>query len=83
MFTKLFWQDAIERAIKTIAQTMVAMMTAGATGLLDVDYMNVLSVAGLAGVVSVLTSIGSAARAGTDTASLTVDTKPLTSVNKK
>lgn len=77
MFTKLFWRDAIERALKTIAQTMVAMLTAGATGLLGVDYINLLSVAGLAGLVSILTSIGSAARAGTDTASLTVDTKPL------
>lgn len=77
MFTKLFWKDATERAIKTIAQTMVAMLTAGATGLLTVDYINLFSVAGLAGVVSVLTSIASAARAGTDTASLVVDTKPL------
>lgn len=77
MFTKMFWSDAAERAIKTVAQTMVAMLTAGATGLLAVDWVNLLSVAGLAGFVSVLTSIGSAAKAGTDTASLVVDTKEL------
>lgn len=82
MFTKLFWKDATERAIKTIAQTMVAMLTAGATGLLTVDYVNLLSVAGLAGVVSVLTSVASAARAGTDTASLVVDIKPLKKESK-
>lgn len=77
MFTKMFWSDAVERAVKTVAQTMVAMLTAGATGLLTVDWVNLFSVAGLAGLVSVLTSIGSAARAGTDTASLVVDTKTL------
>lgn len=77
LLSKLFWQDAAERAIKTIAQTLVAMLTAGATGLLGLDYVNLFSVAGLAGAVSILTSIASAAKAGTDTASLVVDTKPL------
>lgn len=80
MYTKLFWLDAIERLVKTMAQTMVAMLTAGATGLLGVDYINLLSVAGLAGLVSLLTSIGSAAKSNTDTASLVVDTKPLKEV---
>lgn len=77
LLTKLFWADAIERMIKTIAQTLVAMLTAGATGLLGLDYINLFSVAGLAGAVSILTSIASAATAGSDTASLVVDTKPL------
>lgn len=77
MFTKLFWSDAVERAVKTVAQTMVAMLTAGAVSLLTVDWVNLLSVAGLAGLVSVLTSIASAAKSGTDTASLVVDTKAL------
>jgi hypothetical protein len=75
MFTKPFLKDMVERAIKTIAQTMVAMLTAGATGLLDVDYVNVLSVAGLAGVVSILTSIGSSTVGNTNSASLVVETK--------
>ncbi|MEY8458579.1 holin [Lactococcus ileimucosae] len=60
MFTnKTFWKDTLERAVKTFAQSLVAVMTAGATGLLDVDWINALSVAGLAFVVSVFTSIGS------------------------
>lgn len=59
MFTKTFWKDSAERAVKTFAQSMVAVTTAGATGVLDVDWVNALSVSLLATLVSVLTSIGS------------------------
>ncbi|GFO50761.1 holin [Lactococcus petauri] len=59
MFTKTFLKDILERAVKTFAQSMVAVMTAGATGILDVDWINALSVSLLATIVSVLTSIGS------------------------
>ena len=54
-----YWAETIERAVKTIAQTAVATITANATGLLDADWITVGSVSGLAGLVSVLTSIGS------------------------
>lgn len=59
MFTKTFLKDTAERAVKTFAQSLAAVMTAGATGVLDVDWMNALSVALLATLVSVLTSFGS------------------------
>lgn len=59
MWSKKFWQDAAERAIKTVAQTAVALLGTGAIGLLDVDWVQVASVSALAGIVSVLTSIGS------------------------
>lgn len=71
---KLFWVDAAERSIKTFAQSCVAVLTANVVGLLDVDYIALLSVAGLAAVVSLLTSIASGTT-GTDSASLVVDTK--------
>lgn len=61
MFTKTFLKDTTERAVKTFAQSMVAVMTAGATGVLDVDWVNAFSVSLLATLVSVLTSIGSGA----------------------
>lgn len=70
MFTKSFVKDLAERAIKTFAQSAVAVLTAGATGVLDVDWMNVLSVSLLATIISVLTSIASG-KVGDDTASFT------------
>ena len=44
------------RAIKTMAQTAVSMLTVG-QAVLDVNWINVLSVSVVAGVVSVLTSL--------------------------
>ena len=64
MFSVMFWKDALERAVRTAAQAAVALLTAGATGLLDVDWVQVASVSGLAAVVSVLTSVGSGAVTG-------------------
>lgn len=69
MFTKTFWKDTAERAVKTFAQSMAAVLTAGVTGVLDVDWINALSVSLLATLVSVLTSIGSG-YVGDDSASV-------------
>lgn len=69
MFTKTFWKDTAERAVKTFAQSMAAVLTAGVTGVLDVDWINTLSVSLLATLVSVLTSIGSG-YVGDDSASV-------------
>ena len=71
---KLFWIDATERAIKTFAQAAVAILTADAVGLIGVDYIQLASIAGLASVVSLLTSIASGGVGSTDSASLVVDT---------
>jgi hypothetical protein len=54
---KQFWVDTFDRAVATVAQAGVATLTANVTGILDVDWVQILSVAGLAGAVSVLTSI--------------------------
>ncbi|XBB66879.1 holin [Nocardioides sp. WV_118_6] len=54
-----FWRDASTRAIKTCAQTAVGVVTSGAVGLLDVDWVGVASASGLAGVVSILMSVAS------------------------
>lgn len=55
--SKQFWVDTFDRALATLAQAGVAALTADATGLLDVDFGQVASVAGLAAAVSVLTSV--------------------------
>lgn len=59
MWTSKFWKAAGERAVKTFAQALVAAIGAGAAGVADVDWLQAVSVAGLAAVISVLTSIGS------------------------
>ncbi|WP_208321932.1 holin [Paramicrobacterium chengjingii] len=61
IWSKQFWKAGIERAVKTFAQACVAFLAAGATGLIEVDWVQLASVSGLAALVSVLTSIGSGA----------------------
>lgn len=55
--SKRFWVDTLDRAVATTAQAAVGVLTAGVTGILEVDWVQGASVAGLAGAVSVLTSI--------------------------
>ena len=64
MFTAAFLKAVAERAIKTFAQAAAALLVGNGTGLLDTDWAAVLSVAGIAAVVSILTSIGSDALTG-------------------
>lgn len=54
-----FIKAAVERAIKTFAQALVALIGVNATGVLDVDWKGGLSAAALAAVISILTSVGS------------------------
>lgn len=51
-------RTAAIRAVKTFAQTLGAMLTAAGTGLLDTDWVTSLSVAGMAALLSVLTTVG-------------------------
>ena len=52
-----YFDFAGERAVKTIAQVAIATIGVNAVGILDVDWMQVLSVSALAGIMSLLTSI--------------------------
>lgn len=62
MWTRLFWLSALERALKTFAQTLLVIwpLADNTLGLLDVDWAKSASIAGMAAAVSVLTSIASA-----------------------
>lgn len=44
------------RAVKTMAQTAISMITVG-QAVLDVNWLNVLSVSAVAGILSLLTSV--------------------------
>ena len=60
-----YWACSGERAVKTVAQTALAMITAaGALSLFDVDFAQVIGVAGLAGLMSLLTSVLTYDKAG-------------------
>ena len=54
--TKKWWKAAGVRAIKTIAQTAVAMIGTSVV-IAEVDWLMVVSASALAGVLSLLTSI--------------------------
>jgi len=58
MFNKSFWILASERALKTVAQTFLAMVTAvGVFDVLDSDWTAILGVSVGAGLLSYATSI--------------------------
>ena len=64
IFTTQFLLAAAERGIKTVAQTAAALIVAAGVGLLNADWVAIGSVAGMAGLVSILTSVGSGAITG-------------------
>ncbi len=55
-YWKHWWKAAGVRAVKTVAQTAIALIPAAAT-ISAVDWVTVASTAALAGLVSLLTSI--------------------------
>jgi hypothetical protein len=56
VFTKKWFHAAAIRAIKTFAQAMLATITVGQT-FAEVSWANAASVAGVAAVISLLTSL--------------------------
>lgn len=54
--SKKWLRAALIRAIKTVAQTAVSMLTVGQY-FADVDWLGVLSISVVAGIISILTSI--------------------------
>lgn len=64
IFTMAFVKAAGERAVKTFAQAEAALLVADGTGVLDTDWTSSLSAAGMAAVISILTSIASDAATG-------------------
>ena len=55
---KEWWKDAGIRAIKTMAQTAVGVIS-GASVFSEVDWLMVLSASGIAGITCLLMSVGS------------------------
>jgi hypothetical protein len=64
MFEKHFWVFALERSIKTAAQTALALVGAGALNVLTADWQQIVGVSVGAAVLSILTSVASARVSG-------------------
>jgi len=58
MFTVDFWRFTTERAVKSFAQSLLAVLSVAGLGLFEVDWTAALSTAGMATLLSVLTSLG-------------------------
>ena len=60
MFSRPFWRGAAERALKTLAQTLAALLLADGVDLLSLDWQATLATVATATVLSVLSSLVSA-----------------------
>lgn len=63
MFTRDFWVDTLERAIRTACQAALSAGVVGGVGLFQVDWLNVCGIALVAAIASVLTSVASSGKA--------------------
>jgi len=89
LFTRAFWEDAVERAAKTAAQTGVLVLTGGAVEKLTDGAVNVLTldwatfVGATAGgaLLSLLFSVASAGVGNEGTASLSRAVRPVQQLN--
>lgn len=71
LFTRKFVIDAADRAVRTFAQSALGAGIVGATDILSVNWIGVLSVGGLAAAISVLTSLAAERVGEPGTASVT------------
>lgn len=69
MWTKIFWMDALDRAIRTFAQALLATVTVG-DAIYHVDWQAGLGIAATAAVASVLTSISTSKVGDAETAAI-------------
>jgi len=59
MFTRQFWKAAVERAVKTVAQALIAVIAGASFDWFTADWQAIAGVSLTAGVLSILTSIAS------------------------
>lgn len=55
--TKAFWAGTVERMIKVFASALLGAIGTGTVGVLDIDWPAAASIAAMAGIVSLLTSV--------------------------
>jgi hypothetical protein len=57
MFTQTFWKSAIERAVRTFCQTLVAVAGASQFDWMSADWQTLVATSAVAAGLSVLTSV--------------------------
>jgi hypothetical protein len=62
MWSSSFWKASAERAIKTFAQTLVALVGTDAADVLTINITDAVQASVVAAVLSVLTSLASSTR---------------------
>lgn len=70
MFTLKFAKDALERAVRTSAQSLLALWATDVSGVLQVEWQQAASVAAFAALTSVLMSVAATGRGNADSASV-------------
>ena len=70
MYTLTFWKDAVERAIRTAAQALLALWATDVSGVLAVDWVQAGSVSALAALTSLLMSVAATGTGSQDSASV-------------
>ncbi|MFD2093215.1 holin [Blastococcus deserti] len=58
VFSRAFLIATLERAIRSFAASLASLLTAAGTGLLQTDWGEKLSVAGMAALVTILLAVG-------------------------
>ena len=58
LFSRAFLFATLERAIRTFAASLASLLTAAGTGLLETDWSEKFSVAGMAALVTILFAVG-------------------------
>lgn len=69
MWTKIFWIDAADRALRTFAQALLATITVG-DAIYHVDWTAGLGIAATAAIASLLTSVATSKVGETGTAAI-------------
>jgi hypothetical protein len=65
LFTKEFWKDAAERALKTFAQALISVFVVSGVTVLNADWTTAFATGGTAVLLSFLTSLVSGAKTAT------------------